>query len=408
MKSKSIKTVTALSLAIFLSVSAGGCTNAEIPKKNPINPQKIETKMPSNQLASSELEFELDTSDLFSNRDLKHEVDLEAGTNIVLESGKDILIDKEGIYVLKGDVKNVTVRVETSKEEKVQLVLAGVRIINESSPAIYVKSADKVFVTTTESNNYMEVSGYFIADEETNLDAVIFSKEDITFNGTGVLEIESTQGNGISSKDDLKITGGTYNIKSKGHALEANDSIRIYDGTLNLDAGKDGLHSENNEDDSLGYIYIKNGTINIIAGDDAIRGNSLVQIDEGIINIESCEEGIEATSIKINGGDINIYAKDDGINAARKTNHKVAIEVNGGNINIKMASGDTDAFDSNGDITINAGTINIEAVSAFDSDGVAILNGGDVTVNGQKITQITQNQMRGRGNFREPRTPIFN
>ena len=347
MKSKSIKTVTALSLAIFLSVSAGGCTNAEIPKENPINPQKIETKMPSNQLASSELEFELDTSDLFSNRDLKHEVDLEAGTNIVLESGKDIVIDKEGIYVLKGDVKNVTVRVETSKE-------------------------------------------------------------DITFNGTGVLEIESTQGNGISSKDDLKITGGTYNIKSKGHALEANDSIRIYDGTLNLYAGKDGLHSENNEDDSLGYIYIKNGTLNIIAGDDAIRGNSLVQIDEGIINIESCEEGIEATSIKINGGDINIYAKDDGINAARKTNHKVAIEVNGGNINIKMASGDTDAFDSNGDITINAGTINIEAVSAFDSDGVAILNEGDVTVNDQKITQITQNQMRGRGNFREPRTPIFN
>lgn len=73
-----------------------------------------------------------------------------------------------------------------------------------------------------------------------------------------------------------------------------------------------------------------------------------------------------------------------------------------------MASGDTDAFDSNGDITINAGTINIEVVSAFDSDGVAVLNGGDVTVNGQKITQITQNQMRGRGNFREPRTPIFN
>jgi len=261
MKIKSIKTVTALSLAIFLSVSAGGCTNAEIHKENLLNRQRIENKAPSNELYSSQNEFVLDTSNLFSNRDLKQEADLESAINIALESGKDVLIDKEGIYVLKGDVKNVTVRVEASKEEKVQIVLDGVRIINEASPAIYVKSADKIFITTTQSSNYMEVSGAFIADEETNLDAVIFSKEDITFNGTGVLEITSIEGNAVSSKDDLKITGGTYSLKSKGHALEANDSIHIYDGTLNLDAGKDGLHSKNEEEDSLGYIYIKNGSL---------------------------------------------------------------------------------------------------------------------------------------------------
>ncbi|MNC83981.1 hypothetical protein D3C75_1382440 [compost metagenome] len=54
----------------------------------------------------------------------------------------------------------------------------------------------------------MEVTGSYVADGETNLDAVIFSRADMTLNGTGTLEIISNEGNGISSKDDLKITGG--------------------------------------------------------------------------------------------------------------------------------------------------------------------------------------------------------
>jgi len=148
---------------------------------------------------------------------------------------------------------------------------------------------------------------------------------------------------------------------------------------------------------SIGYIYIKNGTLNITVADDAIRGNSIVQIDGGIINIKTCEEGIEGNNIKINGGEITLYAKNDGINAAPKVNNNVAIEVNGGTINVSMDSGDTDAFDSNGNIYINGGTIVVKATSAFDSDGTAELNGGNVKVNGETITQITQSQMGGGG-----------
>jgi hypothetical protein len=62
-----------------------------------------------------------------------------------------------------------------------------------------------------------------------------------------------------------------------------------------------------------------------------------------------------------------------------------------------MGSGVTEAFDLNGNISINGGTIAVEVGSAFDADGTAVLNGGNVTVNGEKITQITQSQMGGRG-----------
>jgi hypothetical protein len=122
-----------------------------------------------------------------------------------------------------------------------------------------------------------------------------------------------------------------------------------------------------------------------------------VEIDGGTITIESCEEGIEATFIQINGGMINIYANDDGINATTKSDsYEVLIEVNGGIVNVTMASGDTDGFDSNGDIIINGGTINVDASSAFDANGTAELVNGELTVNGEVMTEIVQTQMGGR------------
>ncbi|THF74327.1 carbohydrate-binding domain-containing protein [Cohnella fermenti] len=334
---------------------------------------------------------------MFSDRDLEQTADLTDATSIALTSGQDVALTEAGVYVLSGDATDVTVVVEAAEDAKVQLVLDGVSITNEDAPAIYVKEADKVFVTTTDSENSLKVTGTYVADGETNLDAVIFSRADVTLNGTGTLTVVSSEGNGISTKDDLKITGGTYSIQSAEDALEANDSIRIKDGTLTIDAGKDGLHSEHDEDATLGYIYIAGGTMTITAGDDGIQGNSVVQIDGGTIDIPSSVEGIESTYIQINGGQITVYASDDGINASQKVDSNVRIEVNGGTIDVTVGSGDTDGFDSNGDLYINGGTITVQANSAFDADGTVQLNGGDVTVNGEKITEIVQTGPGGGG-----------
>lgn len=337
----------------------------------------------------------LDTSEMFSNRDLEQSPDLSEDVYIELISHEDVIIDHEGTYVLSGNVEEVTVIVEADDETKVQIILDDVNIINDDQPVINVVSADKVWITSTGSDNQMIVLSTFKSEGSTDIESVIFSKSDLVLNGTGTLVITSEEGNGITSKDDLKITGGTYWITSSKDALEANDSIRIYDGTFNIETGKDALHSENNEDDTLGYIYIKNGHFTITAADDAIRGNGTVQIDGGVINILTCSEGIEGTYLQINGGDIAIYATDDGINATAKGAYDVVIEVNGGNIDVNMSSGDTDGFDANGSIVINAGTINVTANSAFDADDQAVINGGDVTVNGELVTEIIQSQ-RGK------------
>ena len=65
------------------------------------------------------------------------------------------------------------------------------------------------------------------------------------------------------------------------------------------------------------------------------------------------------------------------------------IQINGGDVTISMGQGDTDALDSNGGLTITGGTINITAQSPFDYDGTGTLSGGTVIVNGQEVTQLS-------------------
>ncbi len=264
---------------------------------------------------------------------------------------------------------------------------------------IYVSSADKCFITTTNSTNTLSVTGTFRSDGDTNTDAVIYSKDDLVFNGVGTLNISSSAGNGISGKDDVKFTGGTYSITSKEDSIEANDSISVYDGTFTIKSSKDGLHSEDSDDNTVGYIYIANGTFHITASSDAIQGTTLTQIDGGTFEITS-SEGIEATYVRINGGNISISASDDGINATTKsTSYSTpTVEFNGGTTKIVMGQGDTDAVDANGNIIVNGGTIDITAtVSSFDYDGTAEYNGGTIIINGTQVDSIPQSMMGGRG-----------
>lgn len=337
---------------------------------------------------------QIDTDSLFSDRDLKQNADLSGAVYYTVKSGTDIHITEAGIYVLSGTATDVTIYVDADSDAKVQLVLDGLNLTNADFPCIYVTKADKVFVTTS-SDSSLSVTDTFTKDGDTNTDGVIFSRSDLVLNGTATLTVSSTD-NGIVCKDDLKVTGGTYNITAGSKAFEANDSILIADGTFNLTAGTDGLHAENDEDDTKGYVYISGGSFTINAGDDGIHAISVVQIDGGTFTIKAAE-GIEGTYIQINDGTINIQASDDGINAAKKSNsYRPTIEINGGDITVVMGAGDTDGIDSNGDIYVNGGTINVTGNSTFDYDGNAEYNGGTIIVNGEQV-QAIPNQMMGGG-----------
>ena len=331
-------------------------------------------------------------SELFTDRDLEQTADLTNAEYYTVSDWNDITITSEWVYVLQWTAKDVTIHVEAGDQDKVQIVLDGVSITNTDSPCIYVKTVDKVFVTTTDSENTLEVTDEFVDDGETNTNGVIFSKEDITLNGVGTLTINSTK-NWIVSKDDLKITGGTYNITASKKTIDANDSIRILDGTFVLNAWTDWLHAENNDDDSLWYIYIWWWDFTIDALDDAIHGTSVVQIDDGNIVI-NWAEWIEWTMIQVNGWNIDITASDDWINAASKSDsYEVSFTINDGYIKIVMWAWDTDGIDSNGNLYIYWWTLDIEARSPTDYDWVVVFEWWKLIIDGEEYDTVPNQMM---------------
>ena len=381
--------LTSIILSAVIVASMAGCGN--IPSTDKTNAETSK-EIIAEQIA--ELSYNTSSDEIFTERDLEQTADTSESQSITVADNKTIDITEEGVYVISGTAENCTININADENAKVQLVLDGVSITNNDFPAIYVVSADKVFVTTTESENTLKVSGEFTADGETNTDAVIFSKEDLVLNGTGTLNVTSDHGNGITCKDELKITGGTCNVSSALDAFEANDSISISDGKFNITSNKDGIHCEN--DELEGTITITGGTFEINAVRDGIQASALLQIDSGDLDITAAE-GLEATYILINDGNITIDASDDGINAsANSCSYEAAIAINGGDINVAVGQGDTDAIDSNGSIFVNGGTINVTAqMSSFDYDKTAEFNGGTIIVNGQEVSEIPQSMMGG-------------
>ncbi|MDO4862662.1 MAG: carbohydrate-binding domain-containing protein [Ruminococcus sp.] len=377
------------------STSASVSTSASTKSGKTTSASEETTTAATSETASVE-QLSGTSDSTYTKRDLAQVADTSDAKSVTVSDGKTINITEEGVYVISGTAEDCTIRVEADEQAKVQLVLDGVEITNSDFPAIYVVSADKVFVTTTDSDNTLTVSGQFTSDGDTNTDAVIFSKDDLVLNGVGTLNVTSNYGNGITCKDDMKVTGGTYNVTCALDAFEANDSISVSDGTFNITTNKDGFHCEN--DEAEGTIVISGGTFTINGGSDGLQACAMLQIDGGTFKINAAE-GLEATYIVINDGDIDIYATDDGINASASTNaYETAIVINGGYVKVEVGPGDTDGLDANGSIYVNGGTVDVTAqMSSFDYDRTAEFNGGTIIVNGTEVDSIPQSMMGGGG-----------
>ncbi|EHL17657.1 hypothetical protein HMPREF9630_01523 [Peptoanaerobacter stomatis] len=270
----------------------------------------------------------LDSANLFSKKDKEIEYDEKTSKNIKLNN-ESVTISEEGTYILSGTITNGQVIVDAPKEAKITLVLDSVSINNDTSAAIYVKQADKVFITLAKNSiNTLSNKSEFVAIDDNNIDGVIFSKDDLTLNGQGKLIINANYGNGIVSKDDLVIKNGDYEITAANHGLQGKDNVKISDGNITIKATKDAIHSENSDDTSLGYVYIGGGNLNLTSSSDAIDSSSIVQIDNGTINITADDDGIHSDGrLIINGGKINILQSNEGLEGEK-------VDITGGEINV--------------------------------------------------------------------------
>lgn len=254
----------------------------------------------------------IDVSNMFSDRDKEIGYDEENSTVIKLSddsttcdsdavqiSGNTVTIIDEGTYILSGTLTDGMVIVDAEDTDKVQLVLDGVDITSAESAAIYVREADKVFITTaSDSQNTLTNGGTYTAIDDNNIDAAIFSKSDLTLNGAGSLTITAKAGHGVVSKDDLVLTSRTYQIDAASHGLSGKDSVRIASGSYTIVSGKDGIHAENADDTSLGFVYLADGTFNITSDGDGISAGNWLQADGGVY------------TVKAGGGSENVQKSD--------------------------------------------------------------------------------------------------
>lgn len=215
--------------------------------------------------------WEASATKIFLNGDraetASHVVDIDGGTITIMDGGT---------YVLTGTLDDGNIVVDVKDDERVQLVLNGASITASSGAAIRVLQADKVFITLAEGTENLLTSLGF--DEDSSVDSVIYSDEDLTFNGTGTLIIESPSGNGIDGKDDVKFSSGTYSITAASRGIDTNDSVRIADGYFTIISGSDAIRARHETKEDLGYIYIWGGTFNITTGDGA--GDVITQVDD--------------------------------------------------------------------------------------------------------------------------------
>lgn len=202
--------------------------------------------------------------DYFSSRDLSGEWDEDDAKEIALT--ESLTITEGGVYVLSGAIADGTVTVDVGSDEKVQLVLKGVSIACANSACIFVKNADKVFITLAQSTENSLTSTGFDADNE--IDGAVYAKDDITFNGEGTLTVASAK-HGIVGNDDVKFGGGVYVIHAEGRGISGKDSVRIFDGSFTVYSGKTPIRSKNKEADK-GYVLILGGTFYLHAdGEDS-------------------------------------------------------------------------------------------------------------------------------------------
>ncbi|MDD2484222.1 MAG: carbohydrate-binding domain-containing protein, partial [Eubacteriales bacterium] len=219
-----------------------------------------------------------------------------SGDGAIMEENK-IRITEGGTYVLSGSLEDGQILIEADEEAKIKLVLNAVEIKSSDGPAIYSVENDKVIITIAKgtSNRVEDSATYTLAEGEEEPNAAIFSKSDLTINGSGTLVVNGNYNNGIVSKDDLVITGGNVTVLAVNDGIKGRDSIAIKDGNFTITA-KDGdaLQASNDEDAEKGWISIDGGNFVITATGDGLQAESLLQVTNGTLSIACGDDGLHA------------------------------------------------------------------------------------------------------------------
>ena len=293
-------------------------------------------------------------------------------------SGTALTIDEPGVYTVSGACADGSIKIKKGTTG-VTLVLSGLDLTSAATaPITCGRSSEVTIVAASGTVNALTDSAQNNGDsypENTDTENAVIKCKDgsnVTLSGSGTLNIAANGKNGIKS-------GAT--TEAEGEA-----SLTVQELTLNITAGvNDAINAEQT-------LSIPSGTLTIAAADDAIHADYTLNIgadgtDGPSITVTGCYEGLEAASLNIFSGSIDITATDDCLNAANSdlSGYEFTMTISGGTIRAYTSGGD--GFDSNGSLTISGGDIAVWTASTadnqpLDADGAITITGGTVLAAG--------------------------
>ena len=196
----------------------------------------------------------------------------ECGSDAVICEGNTVTITAPGEYLLTGSLSDGQVQIDCKEDGKVSVNLQDVSIHNETGAAILIGHVSpRIRISLmADTTNELSNGGELAYDKDDEPNGVIFSRSDLTIEGSGALKVTAGAMDGIVSKDDIKIEGGQITVTAPRHGIRGKDFVEISDGDITITAGKDGIRSNNNKEADRGYISILGGKIRIVCGDDPL------------------------------------------------------------------------------------------------------------------------------------------
>lgn len=219
------------------------------------------------------------------------------------------------------------------------------------------------------------------------------NKTDISAKGIKSVGLYDTAGTTWQSAGNITINGGNINIDSSDDSLHCGGQMNINGGTFVLSSADDALHADH----------------------DLILGNEGGAYSDFSIYVKKCYEGVEGGNIYQHSGTVVVKSGDDGYNAAGGADGSGSgnntgwgqggfgggmmggssgnvLEITGGIAIVQSASGDHDAFDSNGPVNISGGVVianGQEPIDCGDGYSESITGGTVVECSSQGIGSVS-------------------
>ena len=283
--------VAAVILAMCLMTSGCGSQNYTTNSKN------TDTTITSSITAQDTNVTHADDADNYKT-EITGEFSITSTDGSTLTQNDSIYtITQAGEYTVTGLLSEGQIVVNADDNAEITIVLNGTSITCSNGSPIYIKNADNVKIKSEENTYNCIVDARAEADDNSdnssseNGNAAIYAACDLKLVGKGALSVTGNYNNGIQSKDDISIKNVTIKVNAINNAIKGNDEVAIESGEIIAISRKgDGIKTSNSslstKGKQKGNVIISGGNIDIYAACDGIDAAYGVDVSgDGNLNI---------------------------------------------------------------------------------------------------------------------------